>query len=288
LQVLEAVHAVDSRLPVVIVTGTGSEEVAVEAMKRGAADYIIKTPSHIQRLPYTIRSVLEMKRLEERRIRAEQERDRLFNYSLDLLCIAGSMAAIIQVNPAWEENPRWTCDDLAAKPWREFVHPDDIGRIVSRRRATAAGKSSWLSRALRLQRWNLQVDLWERVPAGERKLIFIVARDSPSANWPRRARATPGAVDPCAKDGIHWAAGRRRGARFQQYAGSHPSGTPSWRWKMWASPKRCTAACRNPQGRAAFRRSHAAIAGLCPQADLNPQCLNLNETVAGCSKCSSG
>jgi ActR/RegA family two-component response regulator len=31
-------------VPVVIVTGTGSEETGVEAMKLGAADYVIKTP----------------------------------------------------------------------------------------------------------------------------------------------------------------------------------------------------------------------------------------------------
>src|SRR5262249_766104 len=50
LQVLAAVHAQAPRTPVVIVTGTGSEEIAVEAMKRGATDYVIKTPHHIQRL----------------------------------------------------------------------------------------------------------------------------------------------------------------------------------------------------------------------------------------------
>ena len=46
-------------LPVIIVTGTGSEAIAVEAMKRGAADYVIKSPRHILRLPFTIHAVLE-------------------------------------------------------------------------------------------------------------------------------------------------------------------------------------------------------------------------------------
>ena len=54
VQVIEAVHAEDPNLPVVIVTGTGSEEVAVEAMKKGAADYVSKTPKHIRRLPQVI------------------------------------------------------------------------------------------------------------------------------------------------------------------------------------------------------------------------------------------
>jgi two-component system, cell cycle sensor histidine kinase and response regulator CckA len=63
LQVLDAVRASAPHVPVVIVTGTGSEEVAVEAMKRGAADYVIKTLKHIQRLPQTIYAVLEKQHL---------------------------------------------------------------------------------------------------------------------------------------------------------------------------------------------------------------------------------
>ena len=42
LKILEMVKAKGPHIPVVIVTGTGSEEVAAEAIKRGAADYVIK------------------------------------------------------------------------------------------------------------------------------------------------------------------------------------------------------------------------------------------------------
>ncbi len=59
----------------IIVTGTGSEEIAVEAMKRGAADYVIKHPSHIQKLPHTIRRVIE-KCEAQRRHRESEERYR--------------------------------------------------------------------------------------------------------------------------------------------------------------------------------------------------------------------
>jgi len=72
LQVLEAVHAKNPQVPVVIVTGTGSEEVAVEAMNRGAADYVIKTPRHLQRRPHTLQAVLETVRTIAERKRAEE------------------------------------------------------------------------------------------------------------------------------------------------------------------------------------------------------------------------
>ncbi|MBK9745699.1 MAG: PAS domain-containing protein [Chloroflexi bacterium] len=71
VQVIDAVHSHYPHLPVIVVTGTGSEEVAVEAMKRGAADYVIKSPRHIRRLATTIQSACERKRLLAARLQAE-------------------------------------------------------------------------------------------------------------------------------------------------------------------------------------------------------------------------
>jgi PAS domain S-box-containing protein len=42
--------------PVIMFTGTGSEEIAVEAMKAGLDDYVIKTPKHYVRLAAAVRS----------------------------------------------------------------------------------------------------------------------------------------------------------------------------------------------------------------------------------------
>jgi PAS domain S-box-containing protein len=84
LQVIDAVKKVCPLLPVIVLTGTGSEEVAVESMKRGAADYVIKNPHHIRRLPMAVLSAIERKRfLEERNaseqaLRASEERLRAF------------------------------------------------------------------------------------------------------------------------------------------------------------------------------------------------------------------
>ena len=81
LQVLDAVHAKDPNLPVVLVTGTGSEQIAVEAMKRGAADYVIKKPKPIRRLPLTIHAVLKKKRQEDALRDSERRYRSLFEYS---------------------------------------------------------------------------------------------------------------------------------------------------------------------------------------------------------------
>ena len=65
LEILKAIRARSSDLPVVMVTETGSEEIAVEAMKIGLSDYILKT--HLSRLPIAIEDCLERARLRAER-----------------------------------------------------------------------------------------------------------------------------------------------------------------------------------------------------------------------------
>ena len=65
LQVLQVVKEKNPDMPVIIVTGTGSEEIAIQAMKLGAADYIIKSVKHIRGLAPAIKIVLEYKKIQD-------------------------------------------------------------------------------------------------------------------------------------------------------------------------------------------------------------------------------
>ena len=44
--------------PILLMTGYGNEQVAVEAIKAGAIDYIVKSPEAFARLPHTIERAL--------------------------------------------------------------------------------------------------------------------------------------------------------------------------------------------------------------------------------------
>jgi signal transduction histidine kinase/CheY-like chemotaxis protein len=58
LDVLARVRAREFRVPAVIVTGQGSEQVAAEALRAGAADYVVKAAGYRDSLPAVAASVL--------------------------------------------------------------------------------------------------------------------------------------------------------------------------------------------------------------------------------------
>jgi signal transduction histidine kinase len=77
LEVLNRVKALDPDRPVIMFTGTGNEELAVEAMKSGLDDYVIKSPKHYIRLAAAARTALQKADARRRAVRAEAEREEL-------------------------------------------------------------------------------------------------------------------------------------------------------------------------------------------------------------------
>jgi PAS domain S-box-containing protein len=123
----------------------------------------------------------------ERR-RAEEELDRFFTLSLDMLCVAGFDGYFKRLNPAWERVLGYTREELLARPYVDFVHADDRTPTT-----TAADTLSGGGHVLAFEnryrakdgtyRW-LQ---WAAVPYPSEQTIYAAARDITER---KEARAT--------------------------------------------------------------------------------------------------
>ncbi len=102
-------------IPVIIFTGCGNENIAVEALKKGANDYLVKSPFAIESLPDVIRRVLKEQELK----RSLTDAERRFQD------IAGRVFSWV-----WETDTkgRYTYSNLQVKNLLGYMPEEILGR----------------------------------------------------------------------------------------------------------------------------------------------------------------
>lgn len=138
MEVIELTLEHAPNIPVIILTGSINEETAVECMKAGATDYVLK--EHISRLPFAVKEALKRKKEEELRTSAEralEESERKFRliaekasdliYRIELY----PEQKFSYVSPSSTKLTGYTPEDHYANPnlGFELVHPDDREKL---------------------------------------------------------------------------------------------------------------------------------------------------------------
>jgi diguanylate cyclase (GGDEF)-like protein/PAS domain S-box-containing protein len=159
-----------SRIPVIILTGLQDEELAMQAMREGAQDYLVKGEFDDRMLSRSVRYALERKSAEEA-LRQSEERYALATQAAnDGLWDWDLASDEIYYSPRWkamlghEENE--ICGNL--EEWLGRIHPNDREEVRSKIEAHVRGHSSHFEHEFRIRhndgdyRWMLSRGLVAR------------------------------------------------------------------------------------------------------------------------------
>lgn len=76
------------------------------------------------------------------RKQSEAEIDRFFTLSLDMLCIAHTDGYFKRISPAFMETLGWSMEEMLARPFMDFIHPDDVPATQREVEKLAAGHTT--------------------------------------------------------------------------------------------------------------------------------------------------
>jgi len=115
--------------------------------------------------------------LTERR-RAEEERDRFFSLSLDMLCIADKDGYFKRVSPAFTKTLGWSVEEMLARPFLDFVHPDDHAHTLREveRQVVAGEEVLEFENRYGHKDGSWRVLSWKSMPQPD-GLMYAIARD---------------------------------------------------------------------------------------------------------------
>ncbi len=142
--------AEDGPFPIVVMTSSGNEQVAVEAMKAGALDYVVKSPTSFAEMPHTIARVMREwdlrrgHRHAQEALRESEEKYRsLLQYSSDPIFCFNPNGTYRFVNESFARPFGKTPEDIIGKTPHAILPPHEAERRLAQvRRVFATGEST--------------------------------------------------------------------------------------------------------------------------------------------------
>ena len=138
LDLLYKIRELPSPPPVVLVTGQGDQDVAVKALKAGAADYLVKQSDYLHRLPVVISNAVAQNQLEREQaaLRAVEQRFQILVEQMPAAVYtdkADELSSAIYVSPHIEDIVGYTPEEWTREPlfWLERLHPEDRERVLT-------------------------------------------------------------------------------------------------------------------------------------------------------------
>ncbi|MCB9008323.1 MAG: response regulator [Ardenticatenaceae bacterium] len=129
-------------MPIIVITGQGNEEIATQALRLGAADYLVKYQGYLHKLPIMIENVYHRARLAQERIALNESEARFRRLAENAQDIIFRIRLWPErqyeyVSPAATQITGYTPEEFYADPnlGFEMIHPEDFSRLEMSNRA---------------------------------------------------------------------------------------------------------------------------------------------------------
>ncbi|OOC10137.1 EAL domain-containing protein [Thioalkalivibrio halophilus] len=132
-------------IPVILVTGQGTEELAAQALRLGVDDYVLKSGGYLKGLPVLVDQVVARGRLrrEQAALAASEHRYRqVIDSAGDIIFQTDAGGCLTFLNPAWTRMTGRSVEDALGRPLTEFVDTGDREAVAALLRGEAAAAST--------------------------------------------------------------------------------------------------------------------------------------------------
>lgn len=120
------------------------------------------------------RDLTEQRRAEQ----VQEERDRYFDLSREMLCLAGFDGYFKTVNPAWKWTLGFSDEELLARPFIELVHPEDRAATQAEaEKLKQGGETIYFENRYLCKDGSWRWFAWSATADLPRRLIYATARD---------------------------------------------------------------------------------------------------------------
>ena len=147
--------------------------------QRGRAGVLFPTTTRVRvvRMGTSERLLLSVRGMGKQRLEALETR-RILELSQELICIAATNGYFQYVNPAWERILGYSGQELLARPFLDFIHPDDHPKNDQEVARLLAGQPSLDFENRYLHRDGSVVHVsWVATPLPDEGLLFCMGRD---------------------------------------------------------------------------------------------------------------
>jgi len=125
VSLLKTALEMDPQIVGIIITGNGTIQTAVEAMKVGAFDYVLKPVEFRTLMPILSRAMM-VRRLKTENLQLRESHKALIESAGDVIYTLSPGGLVTSLNPAFEKITGWSRADWIGKPFSSILHPDDL------------------------------------------------------------------------------------------------------------------------------------------------------------------